>query len=100
LVKTGEFAVKYSKAISPMFLIPCFLFEGIYIASPDVTSLVSSSIIAIIKHRPDTIQSRLTALAVVEVGISGIVAAELWYGVALSQRFCLREYECGNFKDS
>ncbi|MBA4391613.1 MAG: hypothetical protein C0399_11865 [Syntrophus sp. (in: bacteria)] len=28
----------------------------------------------------------MTALSVEEVGISGIVAAELWYGVAFSQK--------------
>jgi tRNA(fMet)-specific endonuclease VapC len=48
--------------------------------------LDTNTCIAIIKRRPDTIKTRLTALAVEEVGISGIVAAELWYGVAFSQK--------------
>jgi tRNA(fMet)-specific endonuclease VapC len=48
--------------------------------------LDTNTCIAIIKRRPDTIKARLTALAVEEVGISGIVSAELWYGVAFSQK--------------
>jgi tRNA(fMet)-specific endonuclease VapC len=48
--------------------------------------LDTNTCIAIIKRRPDTIKTRLTVLAVEEVGISGIVAAELWYGVAFSQK--------------
>jgi tRNA(fMet)-specific endonuclease VapC len=48
--------------------------------------LDTNTCIAIIKRRPDTIKNRLTVLAVEEVGISGIVAAELWYGVAHSQK--------------
>ncbi len=42
--------------------------------------------IATIKDRPESIRRRLVELLEGEVGISSIVAAELWYGVSLSQR--------------
>ena len=42
--------------------------------------------IAIMKRRPAAIQARLIDLSTDEVAISGIVAAELWYGVAYSQK--------------
>ena len=48
--------------------------------------LDTNTCIAIIKRRPDKVQAKLTTLSVEEVGISGIVAAELWYGVAFSQK--------------
>ena len=55
--------------------------------------------IAIIKRRPDTIQARLTDLSVDEVGISSIVAAELWYGVAFSQKKKQNETALKDFLD-
>ncbi len=61
--------------------------------------LDTSTCIAIIKRRPDTIQARLTALSVEEVGISGIVAAELWYGVAFSQKKKQNETALNDFLD-
>lgn len=61
--------------------------------------LDTSTCIAIIKRRPDTIQARLTALSVEEVGISGIVAAELWYGVAFSQKKKQNETALKDFLD-
>ena len=42
--------------------------------------------IALIKNRPASMRSRLSLLTSEEVGISSIVAAELWFGVANSQK--------------
>ena len=42
--------------------------------------------IALIKNRPEAIRSRLSRFSPEEVGISGIVAAELWFGVEHSQK--------------
>jgi tRNA(fMet)-specific endonuclease VapC len=61
--------------------------------------LDTNTCIAIIKRRQDTIQARLTARSVEEVGISGIVAAELWYGVALSQKKKQNEAALKDFLD-
>ena len=61
--------------------------------------LNTNTCIAIIKRRLDTIQARLTALSVEEVGISGIVAAELWYGVAFSQKKKQNETALKDFLD-
>jgi len=61
--------------------------------------LDTNTCIAIIKRRPDTIQTRLIALAVEEVGISGIVVAELWYGVAFSQKKKQNETALKDFLD-
>ena len=48
--------------------------------------LDTDACIALIKNRPETMGRRLSRLSAEEVGISGIVAAELWFGVAHSQR--------------
>lgn len=42
--------------------------------------------IALIKNRHETMRIRLARLKPEEVGVSGIVAAELWFGVAHSQK--------------
>ena len=42
--------------------------------------------IALIKNRPESIRSHLSKFHPEEIGISGIVAAELWFGVANSQK--------------
>lgn len=42
--------------------------------------------IALIKNRPETMLKRLSELAPEEVGISGIVVAELWFGIEYSQK--------------
>ena len=42
--------------------------------------------IRVIKDRHETLCNRLSNVSVGEVGISSIVAAELWYGVAYSQK--------------
>ena len=48
--------------------------------------LDTDACIALIKDRPASMRSRLFLLTPEEVGISGIVAAELWFGVANSQK--------------
>jgi len=48
--------------------------------------LDTDACIALIKNRPVSMLSRLSHLTPEEVGISGIVAAELWFGVANSQK--------------
>ena len=42
--------------------------------------------IALIKKRPESMRSRLLHLSPEEVGVSAIVAAELWFGVAHSMK--------------
>ncbi len=42
--------------------------------------------IAIMKKAPPQIRNRLKGLRADDVGVSSIVAAELWYGIAQSQR--------------
>ncbi len=42
--------------------------------------------IRVIKDRPEAVCNKLSAVSVGEVAISSIVAAELWYGVAYSQK--------------
>jgi tRNA(fMet)-specific endonuclease VapC len=61
--------------------------------------LDTNTCIAIIKRQPDNIQAKLTTLSVEEVGISGIVAAELWYGVAFSQKKKQNEVALRDFLD-
>jgi tRNA(fMet)-specific endonuclease VapC len=48
--------------------------------------LDTDTCISLIKARPEKVSRRLSRLPVEDVGISSIVAAELWYGVALSER--------------
>ena len=48
--------------------------------------LDTDACIALIKDRPVSMRSRLSLLTPEEVGISSIVAAELWFGVANSQK--------------
>jgi tRNA(fMet)-specific endonuclease VapC len=48
--------------------------------------LDTNTCIRLIKQRPERIGDRLSGLDVEDVAISSIVAAELWYGVALSQK--------------
>jgi tRNA(fMet)-specific endonuclease VapC len=48
--------------------------------------LDTDACIALIKNRPEAMRVRLTRLSPEEVGISGIVAAELWFGVARAQK--------------
>ena len=48
--------------------------------------LDTDACIALIKNRPVSMRNRLSLLTPEEVGVSGIVAAELWFGVANSQK--------------
>jgi len=55
--------------------------------------------IALIKTRPEAMRSRLSRLSPEEVGISGIVAAELWFGVAHSLKKKQNETALKDFLD-
>jgi tRNA(fMet)-specific endonuclease VapC len=48
--------------------------------------LDTNTCIPLIKHHADALYRRMSAIPVEDVTISGIVAAELWYGVALSRK--------------
>ena len=48
--------------------------------------LDTDACITLIKNRPEAMRIRLSRLSPDEVGISSIVTAELWFGVALSQK--------------
>lgn len=48
--------------------------------------LDTDACIALIKNRPEAMRIRLAQLSPEEVGVSSIVAAELWFGVSLSQK--------------
>lgn len=48
--------------------------------------LDTNTCIYLIKHRPESLTLKMSSLRVGEVAISSIVSAELWYGVALSQK--------------
>jgi len=48
--------------------------------------LDTDTCITLIKNRPEAMRLRLSRLSPDEVGISGIVTAELWFGVSLSQK--------------
>ena len=48
--------------------------------------LDTNTCINLIKHRPASIQRKLSSIPVEEVAISSMVCAELWYGVAYSQK--------------
>jgi len=48
--------------------------------------LDTDTCISLLKARPEKISRRLSRLPVEDVGISSVVAAELWYGVALSEK--------------
>jgi len=48
--------------------------------------LDTDACIALINNRPEAMRSRLSCLSPEEVGVSRIVAAELWFGVAHGHR--------------
>ena len=48
--------------------------------------LDTDTCIALIKNRPESMRLRLSGLLPEEVGLSGIVVAELWFGVAHSEK--------------
>jgi tRNA(fMet)-specific endonuclease VapC len=55
--------------------------------------------IHVIKYRPAAVSDRLSTLPLEEVSISSIVAAELWYGVALSEKKKQNEGALKDFLD-
>lgn len=59
--------------------------------------LDTNTCIHVIKYRPDSLLRKFSSIAVGEVAISSIVAAELWYGVALSQKKRKNEAALKNF---
>jgi tRNA(fMet)-specific endonuclease VapC len=61
--------------------------------------LDTNTCINLIKRRPERICTRLSGLDVEYVAISSIVAAELWYGVALSQKKEQNEAALADFLD-
>jgi tRNA(fMet)-specific endonuclease VapC len=61
--------------------------------------LDTNTCIHIIKYRPDTLCSRLSSLSIDDAGVSSVVAAELWYGVALSQKKKQNEAALRDFFD-
>jgi tRNA(fMet)-specific endonuclease VapC len=61
--------------------------------------LDTNTCIQLIKYRPAAMYARLLDLSVKNVAISSIVAAELWYGVALSQRKRQNETALRDFLD-
>ncbi|MCJ7596035.1 MAG: type II toxin-antitoxin system VapC family toxin [Desulfobacterales bacterium] len=61
--------------------------------------LDTDTCISLIKARPEKIGRRLSRLPVEDVGISSVVAAELWYGVALSEKKKQNEAALRDFLD-
>ena len=61
--------------------------------------LDTNTCIRLIKERPEGIHARLSGLDVEDVAISSIVAAELWYGVALSEKKKQNESALADFLD-
>jgi tRNA(fMet)-specific endonuclease VapC len=61
--------------------------------------LDTNACIALIKSRPEAMRIRFSGLLTDEVGVSSIVAAELWYGVALSQKKRQNEAALRDFLD-
>jgi tRNA(fMet)-specific endonuclease VapC len=55
--------------------------------------------ISLIKARPEKINRRLSRLLVEEVGVSSIAAAEMWYGVALTEKKKQNEAALRDFLD-
>jgi tRNA(fMet)-specific endonuclease VapC len=61
--------------------------------------LDTDTCISLLKARPEKISGRLLRLPVEDVGISNVVAAELWYGVALSEKKKQNEAALRDFLD-
>jgi tRNA(fMet)-specific endonuclease VapC len=61
--------------------------------------LDTNTCIHIIKYRPGALCDRLSSLSIEDVAISSIVTAELWYGVALSQKKKQNEAALKDFFD-
>jgi len=61
--------------------------------------LDTNACITVIKSRPEAMRIRFSGFSMGEVCISSIVAAELWYGVALSQKKRQNEAALKDFLD-
>ena len=61
--------------------------------------LDTDACIALIKNRPEAMRNRLLGLSPEEVGVSSIVVAELWFGVAHSQKKKQNEAALKDFLD-
>lgn len=61
--------------------------------------LDTDACITLIKNRPEPMRMRLSRLSPDEVGISSIVTAELWFGVAFSQKKKQNEAALKDFLD-
>jgi tRNA(fMet)-specific endonuclease VapC len=61
--------------------------------------LDTDTCISLLKARPEKLSKRISHLPVGEVGISSIVAAELWYGVAQSEKKKQNEAALRDFLD-
>ena len=62
-------------------------------------TLDTDACIALIKNRPEGMRIRLSRLSPEEVGVSAIVAAELWFGIAHSQKKKENEAALKDFLD-
>ena len=61
--------------------------------------LDTDACIALIKNRPEAMRNRLFRLSPEEIGISSIVTAELWFGVAYSLKKKQNESALKDFLD-
>jgi tRNA(fMet)-specific endonuclease VapC len=61
--------------------------------------LDTDTCISLLKTRPEKIIRKLSRLPVEDVGISSVVSAELWYGVALSEKKKQNEAALQDFLD-
>ena len=61
--------------------------------------LDTNTCIHLMKHRPQALRRRLSALPLEDVAISSVVVAELWYGVALSRKKKENEVALREFLD-
>jgi tRNA(fMet)-specific endonuclease VapC len=61
--------------------------------------LDTDTCISLLKARPEKITRKLSRLPVEDVGISSVVSAELWYGVALSEKKKQNEAALRDFLD-
>ncbi len=59
--------------------------------------LDTNTCIALIKERPEFLRKKLATVPVGRIAISSIVLAELWYGIAQSQRKQHNEEALGDF---
>ena len=61
--------------------------------------LDTNTCIHLIKYRPEALSAHMANLSIDEVAISAVVVAELWYGIALSQKKKHNEAALKDFLD-